>query len=254
MEEKITKLTPTLISKMKGKEKICMLTAYDFPTTVFLEAANVDIILVGDSVGNVVLGYEDTTSVTINEMLHHIKAVGRGIKRAVLVADFPAKGFEDDAFENAKQFIGEGGAAAVKIEGIQHIALIEQLVKSGIPVMGHLGYEPQSMTKPGMQGKTKQSADVLLESAQKLVQAGVFSIVLELVNADLAKQITEKIKIPTIGIGSGKDCDGQVLVTHDLVGLYPKPVPKFVRPYAKLGELLKKAVAEYIADVKNGRL
>ncbi|MCX5750604.1 MAG: 3-methyl-2-oxobutanoate hydroxymethyltransferase [Candidatus Saganbacteria bacterium] len=237
--------------KIKKQEKICMLTAYDFPTALFLEEAGVDIVLVGDSLGNVILGYANTLPVTLEDMLHHTKAVRRGIKKTLLVVDFPAAGFKGNAFKNAQKLVKESGADAIKIEGIENLGLIKKLIKAKIAVMGHIGYTPQLSEKPGIQGKTEKLAKQLLSDALKLEKAGVFALVLELVEAKVAGHITKALKIPTISCGSGSSCRGQVVVTHDLVGLYPGKVPSFVKPYANLGLLFKEAIKQFISDIKH---
>ncbi|MCX5748671.1 MAG: 3-methyl-2-oxobutanoate hydroxymethyltransferase [Candidatus Saganbacteria bacterium] len=242
------------MKKEKG-EKIACLTAYDAPTGKLLEEAGIDIVLVGDSVGNVILGYENTILVTVQEMVHHIKAVKRGVKHSLIVGDMPLSAFEkgeEDAYKNAVLFI-EAGAEAVKIEGTEHLELIKKLVSSDIPVMGHIGFTPQSEGIPAVHGKTQAETLQVLEESKLLEDAGVFSIVLELVERNAAKTVTESLKVPTISCGSGPFCDGQVLVTNDIVGLYPGKVPKFVKQYADLGDQFKKAVSTYISEVKEGK-
>lgn len=250
------KVTPqTLTDKKNNREKITCLTAYDAPTAKLLDEEGTDIILVGDSVGNVILGYENTLPVTVEEMLHHIKAVKRGVKHALIVADMPLSSFkngQDEAFKNAVRF-KQAGADAVKIEGTGHAGLIKKLATSGIPVMGHIGFTPQSVAAPSVHGKTKEGTSKLLSDAEALQEAGVFSLVLELVEKNSAGTITGFLKIPTISCGSGPLCDGQVLVTHDIVGLYQGKVPSFVKKYADLGALFKKAVSDYLSDVKSGK-
>ncbi len=257
--KKIKKITVPSLLKMKEKgEKIAVLTAYDFLMSEMLDEAGIDIILVGDSMGMVVAGFDSTLPVTMEMMLHHVAAAKRGVKRALLVADMPFLSFQaslDETIKNAGRFLQESGAEAVKLEGGKIVAeKIYQLVNYGIPVMGHLGLIPQSINKFGTYhiiGKDKISAEILLEEAKIIEEAGAFSVVLEKIPAELAKEISETIKIPTIGIGSGKYCDGQVLVSHDMLGLFEKFKPKFVRRYAELGNDMRKAFSQYIEDVKN---
>lgn len=247
------------IKNQKGGKKIVVLTAYDFPFAKLLDESGIDIILVGDSVGMVSLGYETTLSVTMEEMLHHLKAVRRAVKRALVVADMPFASYEnpEKALLNASRLMKEGGAEAVKLEGGSSIMKeVKTLREYEIPVMGHLGMTPQSIKELGgykVQGKSKEEADVIFEDALALEKAGIFSLVLECVPITLAKRITEALKIPTIGIGAGIDTDGQVLVLHDLLG-FPSPVrPRFVRKYADLSTVIQKAVGEYRKDVIEGR-
>lgn len=256
-QEKKNQMPKTTVSTIKSKkQKITCLTAYDAPTAQILDEAGIDIILVGDSVGNVILGYDNTLPVTMTEMIHHTKAVSRKTKHALLVSDMPLESFksgEHIAYKDAIKLIKDAGAEAVKIEGTNHLKTIKKIVKAGIPVMGHIGYTPQTVSKPRMFGKNEKEMNCLLNSAKKLEGIGVFAIVLELIAPLAAKKITGSISIPTIGIGSGPFCDGQVLVTHDMVGLYCGKTPKFVKQYADLGTMFKKAVADYISDVKMGR-
>lgn len=254
------KVTIIDIQKMKSEgKKIAALTAYDYPFARLIDEAGVDIILVGDSLGMTVLGYENTLPVTIEDMIYHTKAVKRGIKRALLVADMPFMSYQvsiDDALKNAGRLIKEGGAEAVKLEGgiaIQEI--VSAIVEVGIPVMGHIGLTPQSIHKFGgykVQGRKSIQAREIIEDAKALEDAGVFSIVLEGMPLELAKEITQKVKIPTIGIGAGQFCDGQVMVIHDLIGLSGEFKPKFVKRYIEAGEVIKNAVKEYIKDVADG--
>ncbi len=244
----------------KDGKKIAVLTAYDYPTARILDTAGIDCILVGDSAGTVVAGYENTLPVTMDEMIFLCKAVSKGAKRALVVGDMPFMSFqksESDAIENAGRFLKEGGAAAVKLEGGSEIApLILKMVDFGIPVMGHIGLTPQSINKFGghiVMGKTEKQKSYLLQSAKALQDAGCFAIVLESVLPDMARAITESIRIPTIGIGAGVHCDGQVLVVSDMIGLFEDFRPKFVRAYADAAGLIRKAAKEYIDDVKNGR-
>ncbi len=236
------------IKSMKSKRKIVMLTAYDFPTARLMDEI-VDIILVGDSLGMVVLGYENTTKVTMDDMLRATTAVARSAKNTLIVGDMPISTYnnEKDALKNAKLFL-EAGAHAVKIEKKPEIA--EFLVKKRIEVMGHTGLTPQTITNFKVQGKDKESADKILEESKKLDKAGCFSLVLECIPLELAKTITNKIKIPTIGIGAGIHCDGQVLVTNDILGLYGDFKPRFIKRYAEIGAEMKKAFEEYAKDVR----
>lgn len=242
-------------SKKNNHEKIACLTAYDFPFAKILDESGIDLILVGDSLGNVVLGYENTHPVEIDEMVHHTKAVKRGISKAYLASDMPKKSFsftDNEVIKDASILI-EAGAQAVKIEGDIHLNIIKELVKLEIPVMGHIGYTPQLITKPALQGKDENSAKSLLESAKKLEDAGVFSIVLELVEKESAKKITQDLKIPTIGIGSGPFCDGQILVLHDMIGLTSGRVPNFVKKYADVGNRVKLGVTAFATEVREGK-
>lgn len=240
-------------------EKITCLTAYDYPTAHLLDEAGVDVILVGDSLGMVVLGYESTLPVTIEEMLHHTRAVRRGTHRALVVADMPFGSYHTDTAEslrNAVRFVKEAGAEAVKIEGGERrLELIARLTEAEIPVMGHVGLTPQSVNALGgyrVQGKTPDAAEQLLRDGRAVEASGAFAVVLEAVPRELAAQITRELHIPTIGIGAGPDCDGQILVVHDLLGLTFNQTPKFARQYANVGEIISKAVHEYCDDVRNG--
>ncbi|MCL0104628.1 3-methyl-2-oxobutanoate hydroxymethyltransferase [Dehalococcoidia bacterium] len=254
------RITINQLMEMKRKgEKFCMLTAYDYPTARFVDDAGVPIILVGDSLGMVMLGYESTIPVTMEEMIHHTRAVSRGARNALVVGDMPFMTYHtsiEDALRNAGRFLQEGGAQAVKLEGGETVAeKVRHIVASGIPVMGHLGYTPQSTYQlggPRAIGRSAEAARQLLRDARALDEAGVFSIVLELVPAPLAKLVTEKIGVPTIGIGAGKHCDGQVQVINDLLGLSADFVPKHARQYARLADIIKSAIAEYLAEVKAG--
>jgi 3-methyl-2-oxobutanoate hydroxymethyltransferase len=245
---------------LETKQKITCLTAYDYPTARLLDDAGVDILLVGDSLGMVVLGYDSTLPVTLDEMIHHTRAVRRGTRRALLVADMPFGSFHvslDESVSNAVRFVKEAGAEAVKIEGGERrIELIARLVEAEIPVMGHVGLTPQSINALGgfhVQGKTTEAARQLERDARAVEAAGAFSIVLESVPRKLAASITEKLHIPTIGIGAGPDCDGQVLVFHDFAGLTIGHTPKFARKYAQLGADLTRATTEFCEDVRAGR-
>ncbi len=252
--------TVNTIKEMKSKgEKIAMLTAYDYSTAKLVDEAGIPLILVGDSLGMVVLGYESTIPVTMEEMLHHTKAVVRGTKQAMVIGDMPFMTYHisvEDALRNAARFIQEGGAQAVKLEGGVTVAeKVKKIADCGIPVMGHIGLTPQSIHQFGghkVQGKTPEAAARLLEDARALEEAGAFSIVLETVPAQLARLITKKIAIPTIGIGAGIDCDGQVQVINDLLGSYTDFVPKHAKQYAKLTDIISKAVTDYQNEVKAG--
>src|SRR5215204_1686304 len=245
-------------SKERGEKLVC-LTAYDYPTARIVDEAGTDIVLVGDSLGNVVLGYDSTVPVTLEEMLHHTRAVRRGVERALLVADMPYGSFHtgpDDAVRNALRLVKEGGAEAIKLEGgRKRLPLIKRLVDEEIAVMGHIGLTPQSINKLGayrVQGKTPEAARELLDDALALEEAGCFAIVLEVVPREIAQQITESISIPTIGIGAGAGCDIQVLVLHDMLGLSFGKLARFVRPYANLHQTITDAVTRYADDVRNG--
>jgi 3-methyl-2-oxobutanoate hydroxymethyltransferase len=247
-------------SQNSSTAKITCLTAYDYPTARLLDEAGVDILLVGDSLAMVVLGYESTLPVTLEEMLHHTRAVRRGTHHALLVADMPYGSFHDDpreAVRNAVRFVKEAGAEAVKIEGGERrMDMIARLVEAEIPVMGHIGLTPQSVNAFGgfrVQGKTEEAGDQLLRDARAVEAAGAFAIVLESIPRELAARITAELRIPTIGIGAGPDCDGQVLVINDLLGLSFGHQPKFTRRYADVGEIISRAAAEYCRDVQQGR-
>ena len=248
--------------KQRG-EKISALTAYDYPTARLLDESGIDIILVGDSVGMVVLGYQDTTDVTLDEMLHHTRAVARAVKRALLVADLPIHTYDtpEQALATARQLV-EAGAQAVKLEGgINYVPQIEAITGAGISFMGHIGMLPQSVREEGgykLKGRTATEAEALVHDAEAVEKAGAFSVVLEIVAKEAARQVTNAIGIPTIGIGSGKDCDGQILVTHDLIGLFPWFTPKFVSPEARVADEIRKAARVFIertreaASLSNG--
>ena len=254
------RVTINEIKEMKAKqEKIVMLTAYDYSTAKLVDEAGIPLILVGDSLGMVMLGYESTIPVTMDEMIHHTKAVVRGTKQALVIGDMPFMTYHtniSDALRNAARFIQEGGARAVKLEGGVNVAeTVKRIVECGIPVMGHIGLTPQSIHQLGghkVQGKTPEAAERLLKDARALEQAGAFAVVLELVPAPLSRLITQKLSIPTIGIGAGPDCDGQVQVISDLLGLFSDFVPKHAKQYAKLAGTIKTALADYIAEVKAG--
>ncbi|MDI6642545.1 MAG: 3-methyl-2-oxobutanoate hydroxymethyltransferase [Candidatus Hodarchaeaceae archaeon] len=255
------KITAAAIRDMKDRgERIVMLATYDYLTARMIDEAGVDAVLVGDSVANVVLGHRDTLAVSMDEMIHHTKAVARGVKRALVVGDMPFMSYQasaDDAIRNAGRFLKEGHAEAVKVEGGRSmIKKINAIIESGIPVMGHLGLTPQWVHQFGgfrVRGKTEPTARAILEDARRLERAGVFSLVLECIPWQLAKLITEKVGVPTIGIGAGPYCDGQVLVLHDLLGLTGPHVPKFVKRYAKLDDAITKALADFKREVKAGK-
>lgn len=252
----------TVLTFRKAKEehrKLTMLTAYDCSTARLMDEAGVDSILVGDSLGNVMLGYDDTLPVTMEDMIHHTKAVVRGAKEALVVADMPFMSYQASAYDavvNAGRLIKEGGAQAVKLEGGAAVAeQIRAIVAASIPVVGHLGLTPQSIHAFGgfrIQGKGEEAARKLLDDAKLVEEAGAFAIVLECIPAPLATLITEKIGIPTIGIGAGAGCDGQVLVYQDMLGMYSGFAPKFVKQYRKIGEEMKAAFKEYVEDVGQG--
>jgi 3-methyl-2-oxobutanoate hydroxymethyltransferase len=254
------RITVNQIKEMKARaEKIVMLTAYDYSTARLVDEAGIPLILVGDSLGMVVLGYESTIPVTIDEMLHHTKAVVRGTKQAMVIGDMPFMTYHvsvEDALRNAARFIQEGGAQAVKLEGGVTVAeKVKHIVDCGIPVMGHIGLTPQSIHQFGgfkMQGKTPEAAAGLLEDAKALEQAGVFAIVLETIPANLGRLITDKVSIPTIGIGAGPECDGQVQVINDILGSFTDFVPKHAKQYVKLTDIISKAVSQYRDEVKYG--
>ena len=250
---------PSLRSSKQRGERLACLTAYDYPTARLLDEAGIDVILVGDSLGNVVLGYGNTVPVTLEEILIHLKAVRRAVQRALLVADMPYGTFhtgEDDAVKNALRLVKEGGAEAIKLEGgHKRVQLVKRLVDEEISVMGHIGLTPQSINQLGayrVQGKTPQAAQQLIDDAKAMEDAGAFAVVLEGVPREIAKVITESISIPTIGIGAGAHCDIQVLVLHDMLGLSFGKQARFVRPYANLREVITDAVSRYADDVRNG--
>jgi 3-methyl-2-oxobutanoate hydroxymethyltransferase len=255
------RITASQIKEMKRQgEKIAMVTAYDYPMSKLVDEAGMPIILVGDSLGMVVLGYESTIPVTMDEMIHHTKAVVRGAKHALIIGDMPFMTYHistEDALRNAARFIQEGGAQAVKLEGGETVAeKISRIVAAGIPVQGHIGLTPQSIHQLGgykVQGKTAEVAARLLNDAKALESAGAFSIVLECIPTPLAKLITERVSVPTIGIGAGKHCDGQVQVISDLLGLYTDFVPKHAKQYTKLQESISTSVSDYISEVKAGK-
>ena len=250
---------PSLRSSKERGEKLVCLTAYDYPTARIVDEAGIDIILVGDSLGNVVLGYGNTVPVTLEEILIHLKAVRRAVQRALLVADMPYGTFhtgDDDAVRNALRLVKEGGAEAIKLEGgHKRVHLVKRLVDEEISVMGHIGLTPQSINQLGayrVQGKTAETARQLLDDARAMEDAGAFAVVLEVVPREIAQMITESLSIPTIGIGAGSHCDIQVLVIHDMLGLSFGKQARFVRPYANLREVMTDAVTRYADDVRNG--
>ena len=252
----------TVATFKKAKEdgkKLSMLTAYDYSTASLLDAAGINGILVGDSLGNVILGYEDTISVTMEDMIHHGAAVSRGAKNALVVVDMPFMSYQGsvyDALKNAGRLMKEGRANAVKLEGGSEVVpQIRAIVQAGIPVMGHLGLTPQSINAFGgykVQGKDEAAAQKLLDDAKAIAEAGVFAIVLECVPSALAKKVTEAVDVPTIGIGAGADCDGQILVYQDMLGMFSDFTPKFVKRYANIGEAMKAAFKGYIDEVCEG--
>lgn len=255
------KVTTTALREMKARgERITMLTAYDYPSARMVDDAGIDAIMVGDSLGNVILGYKNTLAVTMEEMLHHTKAVARATKRALVIGDMPFMSYQasvEDAVRNAGRFLKEGHAEAVKVEGGRSVLnKIDAIVGAGIPVMGHLGLTPQWIHQFGgykVQGKTGAAAKLILEDSKLLERAGVFSLVLECVPWQLAKLITERANVPTIGIGAGTYCDGQVLVLHDLLGLSGEHIPKFVKRYARLDSIMAKALSDFKEEVRGGK-
>lgn len=246
------------VAKEKGEKMVC-LTAYDYPTARIVDEAGVEIILVGDSIGNVIYGYDNTIPVTLDEILSALKAVKRGASRALLVADMPYGSYHistEETLHNALRFMKEGGAEAVKLEGGKNrVDLVKRLVDAEIPVMAHIGLTPQSVHKLGgyrVQGKTAEAAQKLIEEAKMLEEAGAFSIVLELVPREIAEIVTKELKISTVGIGAGAACDIQVLVLHDLIGMTFGRQPRFVRQYANIREVMSEAITKWMEDVKNG--
>jgi len=259
-EGKMNKITTAALKEMKKKgEKISMLTAYDFPTAAIMDNAGIDMILIGDSVGMVVLGYDSTLPVTMDDMIHHTKMVSRAVKRAMVVGDMPFMSYQtsiEEGLRNAGRFMKEAGAHAVKLEGGREVAeLTRKIVNAGIPVMGHIGLTPQSVHQLGgykVQGKGDAAAKKLIEDARALEEAGAFSIVLECIPAALGKEITEALEMITIGIGGGVHCDGQVLVVNDMLGTFERFTPKFVKKYATLSKQMDEAFRKYIEEVKAG--
>ncbi|MFH1277699.1 MAG: 3-methyl-2-oxobutanoate hydroxymethyltransferase [Candidatus Eisenbacteria bacterium] len=254
------KMTPRKLVRMKKKgEKIAMLTAYDFPTAEILDGAGIDAILVGDTLGMVVLGHETTLPVTMDAMVHHAAAVSRAKPAALVIGDMPFLSYTVSvplAIENAGRLVKEGGVEAVKLEGGRAmVPVIRALLRASIPVMGHLGLTPQSILRFGgyvVQGKSAAAAERLVEAARALEDAGCFAVVLEAIPAELAKRVTEAVSIPTIGIGAGPSCDGQVLVTHDILGMYDRILPRFVKRYCDLRKEMDAAFRAYIDEVKRG--
>lgn len=254
------KLTLPEIMQMKSQgKKITMMTAYDYTTAMLVEKAGIDTILVGDSLGMTVLGYDSTVFVTMEEMLHHTRAVKRGAKNTFIIADMPFGSYNAStaqAVENASRMVQEAGADAVKLEGgVVAAEVTAAIVNGGIPVLGHIGLTPQTVTQLGgfkVQGKTEEAARRLIEDARALEEAGVFGVVLECIPMGLAAEITETLSIPTIGIGAGPHCDGQVLVFNDVMGLFDKFVPKFVKQYAKLDEIIVAGLEKYREEVQQG--
>jgi 3-methyl-2-oxobutanoate hydroxymethyltransferase len=261
MSRNQSKITiPQLSARKHAGKKITMLTAYDATMARLLDLAGIDMLLVGDSLGTVIMGCDNTLQVTLDAVIHHTKAVTNGAKRALVVSDMPFLTYQvsvAEALRNAGRLVQEGGAAAVKLEGGAAVAdTVARLVSVGIPVMGHIGLTPQSVHQLGgfrQVGKTQLEAEKVLEDARCLERAGAFAVVLEAMPNDLAAAITAELKIPTIGIGAGPDCDGQVLVSYDAFGLFDTFVPKFVKQYAKLGDTVTDATKQYIAEVQDGR-
>jgi 3-methyl-2-oxobutanoate hydroxymethyltransferase len=256
---KMKKTVSTFQDAKKKGEKVTMLTAYDYSTAKLIDKAGIDSILIGDSLGNVILGYEDTLSVTMEDMIHHAAAVSRGAKEAMIVADMPFMSYQTsvyDAVVNAGRLMKEGRANAVKLEGGASVCpQIKAIVEAGIPVVAHLGLTPQAINAFGgykVQGKSEQAAKKLIEDALAIQEAGAFAVVLECVPAKLAKIITEKLDIVTIGIGAGNGCDGQVLVYQDMLGMFDDYVPKFVKQFAKVGDVMQEAFAAYKKEVSEG--
>ena len=249
-----------IVDRKGATERLTMLTAYDAPFARLLDEAGIDIVLVGDSVGNVLLGYDSTVPVTMEEMLHHARAASRGIERALLIGDMPFLSYQVDpreAVANAGRFLKEAGCDGVKLEGgLEMCDTVRAIVRAGIPVMGHIGLTPQTASQLGgykVQGRDEESARRLLAAARGLEEAGVFAIVLESIPATLAKDVTAAVGIPTIGIGAGPHCDGQVLVTPDLLGMFDRRVPSFVKPYVKLAPRIREALATFREEVRTAR-
>jgi 3-methyl-2-oxobutanoate hydroxymethyltransferase len=258
MADKIT--LPVLQRKKSRGEKIAVVTCYDYPSALLLDEAGVDIIFAGDSLGDNVLGYENTIPVTMEEMIHHTRAVCRGVRRALTLVDMPFLSYQvsaEDALRNAGRLLKETGVEAVKLEGgVSMAPTVKRLVEAGIPVMGHIGLTPQSVNQLGgyrIQGRTEERADRLLADAQALAEAGAFGMVLELIPAELAARITKSVPIPTIGIGAGPGCDGQVQVFHDLFGLYPDRTFKHNKRYAEAGAIIRDAAAKFVQEVRCGQ-
>ncbi len=250
---------PDIQEKKREGKKITMLTAYDYPTALLVDRAEIDMILVGDSVGMVVLGYETTVPVTMEEMIHHTKAVTRGARFALVVGDMPFMSYNtsvEEAIANAGRFIKEAGADAVKLEGGRNVeTVVQAIVRAGISVMGHIGLTPQTIAQLGgfrVQGKTGEAAKKIIDDAKALERAGAFSIVLEAIPAEIARRITETVTIPTIGIGAGIECDGQVLVYQDMIGLFDRFVPKFVKQYSRVGDIMLDSFKQFKEEVEKG--
>jgi 3-methyl-2-oxobutanoate hydroxymethyltransferase len=250
------KITVDTIRALKNKRKLAMLTAYDYPTAVLVDRAGIDMILVGDSLANVVLGLDSTTNVGMSEMLHHSKAVVRAVKQALVIGDMPYDSYQaqgSDPVVNARRFIDEAGCSAVKLEWFDRcLQVTKDIVGAGIAVMGHIGLTPQTADKLGgfkVQGKDAEAAQKLIDQARQLEEAGVFAVVLECVPDRIAEIITKNLKIPTIGIGAGRFCDGQVLVINDMLGLFERYHPKFVKKYADISAMILKAVGEFKQEV-----
>ncbi|PLY04459.1 MAG: 3-methyl-2-oxobutanoate hydroxymethyltransferase [Desulfuromonas sp.] len=250
---------PEIVFRKQQGERITVLTAYDYTFARLIDAAGTDMILVGDSVGSVISGYDNTLPVTMDEMLYHTRAVSRGVEHALLVADMPFMSYQVDGAEarrNAGRLVKEGGAHAVKLEGGEQIAdTVRSIVAMDVPVVGHVGLTPQSVHRMGgfkVQGKEDEQAERILADAHAVADAGAFAVVLECVPAPLAARITAELTVPTIGIGAGPDCDGQVLVIHDILGLCEKYSPKFVKRFADIGDTVRGGIADYIREVKDG--
>lgn len=259
MRIRVKKSVLTFRNAKQKNERLTMLTAYDYSTAKLIDASGIDSVLVGDSLGMVMLGYEDTLSVTMEDMIHHTKAVARGVKDALVVSDLPFMSYQTsvyDAVVNAGRLIKEGRAQAVKLEGgLEVCPQIKVIVEASIPVMAHLGLTPQSVNAFGgfkVQGKDEEAARSLIEQAKAVEAAGAFAVVLECIPAKLAELITKSISIPTIGIGAGNGCDGQVLVYQDMLGLYSDFTPKFVKRYAEIGPQMENAIEAYVSEVKSG--
>jgi 3-methyl-2-oxobutanoate hydroxymethyltransferase len=257
MRKKVTK--KTLIEMKQRGELIAAITSYDYLSTRIIDESGIDLILVGDSLGNVIMGYENTLPVTMEEMIHHLRAVTRAKPRALVAGDLPFMSYQasvEDAVRNAGRLVKEGGAECVKLEGgARYVPVVEAILQASIPVIGHLGLTPQSLHEFGgyiVQGKDEESAQRMLTDARALEHAGCFAIVLECIPWQLAEQISEAITIPTIGIGAGPRCDGQVLVLHDMLGIHEQPLPRFVKNYGKLGPKIGEVVSAYIREVKEG--
>ncbi len=259
-QERTSRVTTTKLKAMKERgEKIAMITAYDYSTAKIADRAGIPVILVGDSLGQVMLGYDSTVRVTMDEMIHHTKAVSRGVEQSLVIGDMPFLSYnvsQEEALRNAGRFLQAGGARAVKLEGAAVLPTIERMLAAGIPVMGHLGLTPQSINVFGghkIQGKTREAAEQMLRDALLLEQAGIFALVLETVPTALAALISRRLSIPTIGIGAGAGCDGQVQVLHDLLGWFPGYTPKHARKYLDMAGAIEGAFQEYMQDVQEGR-